>query len=146
MQTVNEAHDRVSSSHQGLAVRVKKEHVVVWKPRQPIFLCTPMAKIRSIKTSPLRNLFSAIPSRLIEWRDRWVLSRSGLFDAEWYLATYPDVQNSGMGPLTHFVRYGSRAREARCPSVYFFTPWYLDTNPDVRASGVSPIFHYLKFG
>lgn len=36
------------------------------------------------------------------------------FSAEYYLATYPDVQASGQDPLDHFVRWG--AQEGRRPS------------------------------
>ncbi|MBY5935553.1 hypothetical protein KUV51_21270 [Tateyamaria omphalii] len=39
--------------------------------------------------------------------------RSGLFDADWYLHSNPDVAETGMDPLTHFILYG--LAEGRAP-------------------------------
>ncbi|OYW52510.1 MAG: hypothetical protein B7Y80_19720 [Hyphomicrobium sp. 32-62-53] len=36
------------------------------------------------------------------------LRRSGTFDAEWYLKTYPDVQALGMDPVYHYLWLGAR--------------------------------------
>jgi len=43
-----------------------------------------------------------------------LLLRSGLFDAGWYLARYPDVAGSGMDPLLHYLRFG--IHEGRLPN------------------------------
>lgn len=43
------------------------------------------------------------------WRLRWQqgrLLRKGLFDADAYLARYPDVSASGMDPLRHYIIHG----------------------------------------
>lgn len=37
------------------------------------------------------------------------LTRTGLFDREYYLAAYPDVAKSGIDPLHHFMRIGIQA-------------------------------------
>ena len=50
------------------------------------------------------------------------LAASGLFDPDWYLATYGDVASAGLDPLEHYCRYG--AREHRRPNAYFDEPWY----------------------
>lgn len=47
-------------------------------------------------------------------RETAALRRSGLFDAEWYLKTYPDVAAVGANPLRHYVQFG--AAEGRQPS------------------------------
>lgn len=39
---------------------------------------------------------------------------TGLFDKDWYLKDNPDVAQSGMDPLRHYVQYG--AREGRAPN------------------------------
>ena len=39
---------------------------------------------------------------------------TGLFDRDWYLKENPDVAQSGMDPLRHYVQYG--AREGRAPN------------------------------
>lgn len=79
------------------------------------------------------------------WReDVSIISASGVFDREYYLATYLDVAGSGIDPLEHYVRYG--AAESRNPSAAFDTGFYLESNPDVRASGINPLSHYCQFG
>lgn len=67
-----------------------------------------------------------------------------LFDAEWYLARYPDVKSSKILPLRHYFYFG--AGEGRDPNPYFDTRWYLNQYPDVADSGMNPLFHYLKHG
>lgn len=73
------------------------------------------------------------------------LSPHPLFDNGWYLRTYPDVAQSGMAPLVHYVLYGWR--ESRDPHPLFPNDWYLAQNPDVAASGeMTPLDHYLLHG
>jgi hypothetical protein len=73
------------------------------------------------------------------------LIRSSLmFDAEWYLRTYPDVAKAAVDPLIHFVTTGWRER--RDPGPEFSTSGYLKTNPDVAEAGVNPLLHFLEFG
>lgn len=69
---------------------------------------------------------------------------SGLFDADWYLEQNPDVAESRLDPLTHFVRCGGR--EGRDPSPYFDSRFYLEQNPDVAERGANPLLHYLRSG
>lgn len=69
---------------------------------------------------------------------------SGLFDAQWYLARYPDVAAAGMDALDHFMRFGGA--EGRHPSERFNSRWYLEHYSDVREAGLNPLLHYLKFG
>jgi hypothetical protein len=72
------------------------------------------------------------------------LGTSGLFDAAWYRAAYPDVEQAGLDPLGHFVWFGWQ--EGRLPNPYFDPAWYLATNPDVVAAGMNPLLHYLRHG
>jgi glycosyltransferase involved in cell wall biosynthesis len=60
------------------------------------------------------------------------------------MARYPDVRDSGLDPLQHFVVYGGG--EGRDPNPFFDSAWYLEQNPDVSASGESPLLHYLTVG
>jgi glycosyltransferase involved in cell wall biosynthesis len=69
---------------------------------------------------------------------------SGLFDAAWYLETYPDVAARQVDPLRHYVRYG--AREGRDPNRLFSSSWYLAGNPDVTESGLNPLVHFILHG
>lgn len=47
---------------------------------------------------------------------------SGLFDAAWYLATYPDIAATGIDPIAHYLDHG--AAEGRDPSPLFRTGYY----------------------
>jgi hypothetical protein len=67
-----------------------------------------------------------------------------LFEAAWYLVTYPDVAAAGVNPLEHYLRHG--AAEGRDPGPLFSTRWYLEAYPDVAAAGVNPLEHYLRRG
>lgn len=73
-----------------------------------------------------------------------LLSASELFDSDWYLATYPDVAASGIDPVRHYLRHGTK--EGRDPGPRFSTRRYLEKNPDVVRAGMNPLLHYLKFG
>ncbi len=72
------------------------------------------------------------------------LARSGLFDADFYLAQYPDIAAAGAVPLEHFYETGHS--EGRRPNYYFDPQWYLSQNPDVRDAGIHPLVHYASYG
>jgi len=75
---------------------------------------------------------------------RHLLREANLFDADWYVETYPDVPMLGMDPFDHFVLYGAYLN--RSPSRAFDPIAYLERNPDVARSGVNAIVHYLTAG
>ena len=77
-------------------------------------------------------------------QDIGLLYTSDLFDADWYLKTYPDIADAGVDPAEHYLKYG--AEEGRLPSAYFDGNWYLQRYPDIADSKVNPLIHYLKFG
>jgi len=77
-------------------------------------------------------------------KDAAVIARSGLFDREWYLKQYPDVAETKIDPIKHYLRYG--AAEGRDPNAEFSTWAYLDTYPDVSAHGANPFIHYIQYG
>ncbi len=72
------------------------------------------------------------------------LKSTRLFDAHWYLQTYPDVAESKIDPARHYLRFG--AAEGRNPSLEFNTEWYLQVNSDVAESGINPLIHYIEHG
>lgn len=72
------------------------------------------------------------------------LVESGLFQPQWYLAQNPDVAQSGMSPLDHYLTYGGA--EGRAPNLVFRSDWYLAQNPDVQAAGMNPLVHYSLYG
>ncbi|MCL5255750.1 MAG: hypothetical protein M1363_06455 [Gammaproteobacteria bacterium] len=76
--------------------------------------------------------------------DLQLLKKSPLFDANWYLQTYPDVAKAGMNPAEHYLRHGGF--ENRNPSAQFDSGAYLQRYPDVRQSGANPLIHFLLDG
>ncbi|HEY0185540.1 MAG TPA: hypothetical protein VGC09_22285 [Rhodopila sp.] len=69
---------------------------------------------------------------------------AGLFDPAYYLAANPDVRESKIDPLAHFLSTGWR--EGRNPSPDFNVAYYLKRNADVAASGINPLIHYAWAG
>jgi hypothetical protein len=82
-------------------------------------------------------------ARLQYPRDLREMERSGLFDADWYQANYPEVARSGMGPLRHYALIG--AALGWDPGPRFSTDFYLEHNPDV-SRGTNALLHYLRHG
>ena len=112
-------------------------------------------KYRAMKALPLDKaknvyrLLGKIPPKisLNEMRirsDMKLVAESKLFDAAWYLKEYPDVRDSGINPLRHFVEFG--AFENRNPSDKFSTEEYLSQNSELVNLNVNALVHYLKFG
>ncbi len=69
---------------------------------------------------------------------------SSLFDAEYYLASNPDVRSAEADPAKHYLLCGWK--EGRDPSAAFSTSQYLLDYPDVDRAGVNPLVHYLRHG
>lgn len=88
--------------------------------------------------------FAPEATELVPVDDRAVLRDSGLFTPGWYLATYPDVADSGVDPLEHFCRNGWR--EGRKPNRYFDPSWYLKTYGDAVGRDVNPLVDYVTIG
>jgi hypothetical protein len=78
------------------------------------------------------------PDRDVSLRE---LTRSGLFDANWYLQSNDDVAAAGLDPLHHFVHHGWA--EGRQPNRYFDPAWYLQEDPGI---GLDPLLHYMREG
>jgi len=72
------------------------------------------------------------------------LRASPLFDAAWYLSTYPDVAATGQDPHQHYAAFG--AAEERDPGPDFSTGFYLRRYHDVAGSGITPLSHYELYG
>jgi glycosyltransferase involved in cell wall biosynthesis len=71
------------------------------------------------------------------------IAATGLFDAGWYLSTYPDVAEAGIDPLDHFICNG--AGELRDPGPSFNASWYLKQVHDPRAA-TNPLLHFIRIG
>src|SRR5262249_39882370 len=76
--------------------------------------------------------------------DAELLAASPLFDADWYLRSYPDVAAAGVDPAIHYLSSG--AAEGRDPGPRFSTQTYLRLPPIVAGSGENPLLHYIRPG
>lgn len=72
------------------------------------------------------------------------LLTSRLFDADWYIARYPDAALMDRDPLEHFLWLGHRL--GRDPGPEFCGQDYLRRYPDVAQAGIDPLWHYLRAG
>jgi ADP-heptose:LPS heptosyltransferase/GT2 family glycosyltransferase len=70
--------------------------------------------------------------------------KSGLFDAEHYLATYPDVAERNIDPLVHYLEEG--AREGRNPRADFDSAFYLEQCTLRGEPPGNPLLHYIRIG
>jgi len=76
--------------------------------------------------------------------DYEVAKKSGLFDPEYYLATYPDVAERNVDPLIHYLEQGSR--EGRNPHRDFDSAFYLEQCTERGEEPVNPLLHYIRIG
>jgi hypothetical protein len=72
-----------------------------------------------------------------------VVDSSGLFDREWYVATYPELAGQA-DALVHFCEEGWR--QGMQPNPYFDSAWYVKTYGDELSSGENPLLHYIRRG
>lgn len=82
------------------------------------------------------------PAKYFE-NDR-IVEQSGLFDGEWYLAAYPDVESAGADAFSHYCIYGWK--ESRQPNFYFDPDWYCTNDPQIRTAGRNPLCDYIELG
>jgi hypothetical protein len=73
-----------------------------------------------------------------------VVRNSGLIDAKWYLATYPDVESAAFDPLRHFCIHGWK--EGRRPNFYFDTEWYCLNYLGAKDCARNPLLDYIVRG
>ncbi|MDI5933045.1 glycosyltransferase family 4 protein [Halomonas kalidii] len=79
------------------------------------------------------------------WRHPWLLlAARRLLDRAWYLARYPDVAESGMDPLQHFLDFG--LREGREPSPHLSLSGYGWRHGRGRWQVGEALLHYWAWG
>ena len=66
------------------------------------------------------------------------------FDEAFYGRLNPDVLQTDVEPLDHFM--GAGWREGRDPNPSFSIRDYLETYPDIAQAGINPFVHYLETG
>lgn len=78
------------------------------------------------------------------WKAYRTIKDSGLFDASFYAQTYPEVRNTPLSPLWHYVCVG--AFNGYKPNPNFDSTWYLAKHSDVATTGMNPLVHYIIAG
>ncbi|MCF8365320.1 MAG: glycosyltransferase [Bacteroidales bacterium] len=116
-------------------------------------LSNELAALKSRHACTMGKLFSLFHPLFLAQRvkQKIILSKhlrlihdSGLFDESYYLKNNPDVKESGMNAVKHFLKYGWK--EGRNPSSLFDISFYLLRYADVKESGGNPLVHYLLYG
>ena len=77
-------------------------------------------------------------------REYKIISKSKYFSKKWYLKMYPDVAESKMDPVKHYLEHGWK--EGRNPSGDFNSQIYLQLNSDVKEENINPLVHYETYG
>jgi lipopolysaccharide biosynthesis protein len=103
------------------------------------------ARIRELesKTQELQTQVNELEQAVLPPQAHELL-QSGLFDANWYAQSNPDVALDGNNLIFHWLLRGWA--EGRDPNPLFDTSWYLEQNPDVADAGINPAAHYLANG
>ncbi|MGU3287257.1 hypothetical protein [Methylobacterium mesophilicum] len=79
-----------------------------------------------------------------ELADCLLILLSGLFDHEFYVASYPDVPKPILDAVKHYCVHGGL--EERAPSPEFDGARYLSAYPDIRAAAANPLLHFIRYG
>lgn len=72
------------------------------------------------------------------------IKESGLFDATYYLATYPDVKNAGVVPISHYLMHG--IKEGRKPNRDFDPAWYSTFYERINKTNAYPLIFFILYG
>lgn len=78
------------------------------------------------------------------WKMYYVISKSGLFDSEYYLRNNLEVARSGVNPLRHYLKWGWQ--QGKNPNPYFDTEWYRRMYSLAAESEYNPLYHYICYG
>lgn len=113
-------------------------------------ICRPFMALRSFPRFPVtpwyvrfsRGLRRRVPQRAVNR-----IAQSSYFDAQWYLAQYPELAANKLArknPALHYLKVGGF--QGFDPGPGFDSQWYLEQYPDVKAIAINPLVHYLLHG
>jgi hypothetical protein len=74
----------------------------------------------------------------------WRLIKSGLFDSDFYCEQNPDVHQSGLDPLVHFICSG--AGERRNPTLLFDLTYYRRQLTETKETADNLLLHFIRKG
>lgn len=148
-ERLNLKEQEVSSLHNHIRkVEVSKS----WKITRPLrFLVRKIIVAKQFIKIPLKISFYTVTFNKKKLKNKWkqlksiyVIKKSGKFDFTYYYKTYPDVKESKLNGIIHYVERG--AQEGRNPRKDFITTVYLENYSDVKKAGVNPFAHFVKQG
>lgn len=121
----------------------EKQHIMGDASKVIIFLIETILKIDQWKNIAMK-LYKKIylNKNGLDTEDYRVIKNSGLFDEEFYLRNYQDVNSAGIDPITHYLKHG--VFELRNPSPSFNTKEYLEENREMLERGENPLVHYIR--
>lgn len=73
-----------------------------------------------------------------------LIENSGLFDADFYRASYPEVTQLNQSLVEHY--YWTGAKQGYQPNILFNPNWYLKQNLDLKTTDENLLVHYLNKG
>lgn len=125
-----------------------------WSPSPGFDAADYLAKHKDVRQTGMNPLLHYIafgksearkvrPADADEVNARLIL-KSGFFDAEWYVAKYPEVLTSGVAPALHYIKTGGA--KGWPPGPGFDAADYLARHKDVRQTAMNPLVHYITFG
>ena len=130
--------------------RMWRLHVALWEARRRGVLGLAWLGKKALRKTvrstllrvrhPLRRLLKSLRNQSEDYR---LIKSSGIFDEEWYHATYLDLAPES-DAIDHYLKWG--ASEGRNPGPLFDGAWYLRHNRDVANASANPLLHYLKNG
>lgn len=88
-----------------------------------------------------KNILNRIVQKLRMSKLMKLVRDSQYFDEEFYLRKNPDVKDSNMNPIEHYLLYG--AYEGRDPSPNFSTVEYVMEHPEITESNLNPLVHKI---
>ncbi|MCB2425569.1 FkbM family methyltransferase [Methylophaga pinxianii] len=135
------------------AEALKEKDKVILAGRQLIFLIQgslswrltkPLRALRVLQKHGISGFRQALISRKfanIQWQ---IKKTQPVFDSEYYLRHYPDVAESGVNPIEHYLRFGWK--ENRRPNPRFDSKHYFRTHPGVAEANICPLLHCAVYG
>ena len=94
-----------------------------------------------VASSP--QVTAPVPKSIVDTQVE-AIEKSGMFDAGYYFAMYPELSQAGVDPLRHYCERGWR--EGKNPCDDFDTLSYLETYKDIREADINPFWHYVVAG
>lgn len=98
------------------------------------------AKGHIIPVENLQKLIDKYSFNKVTPTDIEIIKSSKMFDSNYYLKTYPDIEKAGVDPIKHYCEFGFK--EGRNPSPNFNTKNYINSRK--LQSYQNPLVHYIK--